>query len=354
MSGVGVLGGSNLGYAYAADLARRGAEVTLWVRSPENHHALLGGEPLRLSGVMGEHELQVEATEQLERALRHPLLVVGVPSWGYPDLADALRGRLRADQALLLTPGNGGAVELLDGVAPAAVAETAHPVFGARRVGPNGVELVARAVRLPTGALPASRVGEVVTACNELLGQDLFVPAASVLDAALNNPNPIFHTVPCVLNIGYLEGEPSFHLYRDGMSAGVLAALYAADAERIALREALGYGPPHYPQWTILEPGSGPSDEPALFEVETFRLAASSPEYHGPHSLDHRFIDEDTANLVLWVQLARLAGVATPVMDGVVALVGAAARRDYHAQGRSLERVGLPTHSVAAVLDAVA
>ena len=353
MTSVGILGGSNLGYAYAADLARRGTPTTLWVRSPAHHAGVLKSGRLELTGVNGDHAVEVEATTDLDTVLRHDLLIVGVPSWGYPALAEILTGRLEPRHDVVLTPGNAGSVQLSAAAGEAVVGETAHPLFGARRSGEVRVDVVARAVELPTGALPASRAPEVAGRLNEAVGEPIFVPTATVLDAALNNPNPIFHTVPCLLNVGYLEGVATFHLYRDGMSKGVHEALYAADEERILLRETLGYGPPHYPQWTILEPDPG-RGERVLFEVETFRTASRSPEYHGPHDLDHRFIDEDTANLVLWVELARLAGVATPVMDGVVALVGAAAGRNYLAEGRTLRRVGLPDDSLNAVLAAVA
>jgi opine dehydrogenase len=350
---VAVLGGSNLGYCYAADLATRGVDVTLWVRDRRGHQPVLDGRRLTLTGVDGTADVRVAATTDLDAALRCDLLIVGLPANDLPELAGVLRHRLEPRHVVVLTPGNGGAVTLHAAAPEATVAETAHPLFGARRSGPDTVDMVARAVELPTGSLPTDRALEVCQRLDEVAGRAVFTPARSVLDAALNNPNPIFHTVPCVLNIGYLQGVESFHLYRDGMSRGVLSALYAADEERIALRKACGYGAPHYPQWTILEPDPS-SDERALFEVETFRMASRSPEYHGPHTLDHRFIHEDTLNLVLWTDLARVAGVDTPVMDAVVAMVGAASGRDYLRVGRTLVRVGLPDTTLEAVLAAVA
>jgi opine dehydrogenase len=350
--GIGVLGGSNLGYAYAADLARRGREVTLWVRDPGPHAALFESGRLALTGVEGEHELPVRITTDLDEVLRHDVLVSGIPMWGQAELAARLSGRLELRHLLVLTPGNAGALLFEPG--DAIVAETAHPLFGARRTGPTAVEIVARAVRLPTGTVPGDRAVEAAARLCEAVAP-VFVPAASVLDAALLNPNPIFHTVPCVMNVGYLQGVPSFHLYRDGMSRGVLDSLYAADRERIALREALGYGAPHYPQWTILEPDRagelGP--EQHLFELDTFRNAATSPAYHGPHELSHRFIDEDTANLVLWSELARLVSVPAPVIDGVIVLIGAAAGVDYRSTGRTAASLGLPTSSTDALVAAL-
>ena len=126
-------------------------------------------------------------------------------------------------------------------------------------------------------------------------------------------------------------------------------------SERLAQRDALGYDAPHYPQWTILEPDRadelGPQEH--LFELETFRNASTSPAYHGPHELSHRFIDEDTANLVLWSELARMASVPVPVIDGVIALTGAAAGVDYRSSGRTAASLGLPTSSTDALVAAL-
>ncbi len=94
---------------------------------------------------------------------------------------------------VLLAPGNGGSVAFCRAGPEAAIGETAHPMFGARRIGADRVEMVARAVELPTGVIPVARTAEVVDAWNRVVGEKIHVPATSVLNAALDNPNPRFH-----------------------------------------------------------------------------------------------------------------------------------------------------------------
>ncbi len=53
-----------------------------------------------------------------------------------------------------------------------------------------------------------------------------------------------------------------------------------------------------------------------------------------------------------WVDLARLAGVPTPVMDSVVDIVSAATGINYRSVGRTLESLGLAHKSLASVLAA--
>ena len=47
--------------------------------------------------------------------------------------------------------------------------------------------------------------------------------------------------------------------------------------------------------------------------------------------------------------LGRAAGVATPVIDGLIALTSAMLGRDFRAEGRNLERLGLAGKSVTEI-----
>jgi opine dehydrogenase len=47
--------------------------------------------------------------------------------------------------------------------------------------------------------------------------------------------------------------------------------------------------------------------------------------------------------------LGRVAGVATPVIDGLIALASAMLGRDFRGEGRNLEALGLAGRSVAEI-----
>ena len=53
--------------------------------------------------------------------------------------------------------------------------------------------------------------------------------------------------------------------------------------------------------------------------------------------------------LVAMSALGAAAGVATPVIDGLVALTSAMLRRDFRAEGRTLQRLGLAGKTVAEI-----
>ena len=61
-----------------------------------------------------------------------------------------------------------------------------------------------------------------------------------------------------------------------------------------------------------------------------------------PKSLDHKFITEDVlTGLIPISALGVVAGVRTPAIDALVELVRAMTGKDFAAEGRTLERLGL-------------
>src|SRR5439155_7597367 len=69
-----------------------------------------------------------------------------------------------------------------------------------------------------------------------------------------------------------------------------------------------------------------------------------------PPSLQHKYVIEDVpCGLVAMSSLGRVAGVATPVIDGLVTLTSAMLGRDFRAEGRNLEQLGLAGKTVAEI-----
>ncbi len=113
----------------------------------------------------------------------------------------------------------------------------------------------------------------------------------------------------------------------------------ALDAERIAVREGLGYGGPHFPlahhyakegeQWMY---GRGSHD----------RLTDSGDWRERIVLTEHRYMREDLRlGLSLLVSVAELAGVATPLAFSFLAIGGAICGEDFLTGGRTLTTLGL-------------
>ena len=68
------------------------------------------------------------------------------------------------------------------------------------------------------------------------------VRTGSVLEAGLNNANPVIHPPITILNGARIENEgDSTFFYKDGVSPAVARLIQKLDEERMALLRALGY-----------------------------------------------------------------------------------------------------------------
>ena len=72
-------------------------------------------------------------------------------------------------------------------------------------------------------------------------------PCGDALSGALMNAGPIIHPPLIVMNAAPLEHFERWDIHKEGTQPVTRRVTDALDAERIAIREALGYGPPHFP-----------------------------------------------------------------------------------------------------------
>jgi opine dehydrogenase len=72
-------------------------------------------------------------------------------------------------------------------------------------------------------------------------------PCGNALSGALMNAGPVIHPPLMIMNAAPLQHFERWDIHNEGTQPVVRAVTDALDQERIAVREALGYGAPHYP-----------------------------------------------------------------------------------------------------------
>jgi opine dehydrogenase len=345
-----VLGSGAGALAVAADLARAGRAVTL-ADLPQFAANLApvrarGGVTVA-SGWYGPHVESVAVADDLVTAVRDAtLVIVVVPAFGHQPFMDVLAPLLRDGQALLFFGEGSGAI----------VARQALAAAGARglRVGEtNTLPYLARLVE-PGVVFADRKVGGVLLAglpagdAEGLLGliEDVwpYVTATELVwDTVLINYNAIDHVPTMLCNVGTLENRSGgMLLWGEGATPSVVRVIEAVDGELLAIRCALGLREQRRYLDFLIAQGFAPDAGPDLYAVlRASRLVASTAPT-GPHALGTRYLTEDVPYaLVLASSLGRAVGVATPLIDGLIAVASALLGCDCRAEGRTLERLGL-------------
>ena len=339
---IAVLGGGNGAYAAAADLAGQGHEVRLWRRDAAAFAPVLEGGSIMLKDASGRREVKLAmAATAIGNALAGAeLIVVPAPAFSQPDIARAMAPHVRDGQVVFLPPGSFGSYVMASVLreagcrAEAAFAETGTLPYLTRKHGPAEVAITMRAKRLPTGVFPARLSAPALAAIRR--AYPAVEPVEDALSGALMNAGPIIHPPLILMNAGPLQHFASWDIHNEGTQPAVRAVTEVLDNERIAVREALGYKPYHYPLRDHY------TTDRWMYGDAHDRLVDSGDWREHIDLCTHRYMREDVAiGLAFLVSVADWAGVPAPVAHGLLALGSAVTGENYRSGPRTLDGLGL-------------
>jgi opine dehydrogenase len=344
---IAVLGGGNGSFAAAGDFALLGHTVRLWRRDAEmvaQHKA--AGSKISVKDVNGTHDVALDlVTTNISDAVRDAeLILCPAPAFAQADIARALAPHLRDGQVVFLPPATFGSMIFAMAAhdagnhAKVGFAETGTLPWLTRKHGPFEVAIAVRAKRLPVGVFPLAATEHAI----EVIGRafpGVIEPCGDALSGALMNAGCIIHPPLIVMNAGPIEHFERWDIHKEGTQAAIRRVTDALDAERIAVREALGYGAPHFPlahhyakEGEVWMYGRGSHD----------RLTDSGDWRERLVLTEHRYMREDLRlGLSFLISVAALADVATPLARAFLAIGGAICGEDFVATGRTLNSLGL-------------
>jgi opine dehydrogenase len=339
---IAVLGGGHGSYAAAADLSDQGHEVRLWRRDAAALEPVRAAGSIGLIDHAGRRRVPIAlATADIGEAVRDAeLLLMPSPAIAQDDIADAVAPHLSDGQVAFLPPGTFGSVTMARRVRAAGSradvlwAETGTLPYLARTRAADEVAITIRAVRLPTGVYPARRADEAIAVIRRAYPS--VMPCGDALSGALMNAGPIIHPPLILMNAAPLEFNERYDIHLEGTQPSVRAVTDVLDLERIAVREALGWGAPHFPLRDHY------TSDRWMYGDAHKRLTDSGDwrEHIDLHA--HRYMTEDTVlGLAFLASCARRAGVEAPVANGLLAVAGAILGRDLRHGPRTLEALGL-------------
>jgi opine dehydrogenase len=343
---IAALGGGNGSFAAAGDFALQGHDVRLWRRDAAlvaQHRE--AGSRIALKDSRGGHDvtLSLVTTDIGAAVAGAELILCPAPAFAQADIARQLAPHLRDGQVVFLSPGTFGslifakAAHDAGNTARASFAETGTLPWLTRKHGPFEVAITVRAKRLPVGVFPLHAAEHAL----DVIGRafpGVIEPCGDALSGALMNAGPIIHPPLIVMNAGPIEHFERWDIHKEGTQPAIRRVTDALDAERIAVREALGYHGPHFPlahhyakEGEIWMYGRGSHD----------RLIDSGDWRERIGLTDHRYMMEDLRlGLSFLASVADIAGVATPLAKAFLAIGGAVRGADPSEAGRSLNALG--------------
>ena len=163
-----------------------------------------------------------------------------------------------------------------------------------------------------------------------------------MIHTGFTNANAMLHVANCVGNAGKIDRGESYKFYAEGVTPSVARLYEAINAERVAVAAALGASVPTLEDWFDRVYGVRGADL-----VETCQLLTTNSDgpYQAtgtPKSFEHKYITEDVpVGLMPMSALGAAAGVPTPAIDALITLARTMAGKDFSAEARTLERMGL-------------
>jgi opine dehydrogenase len=342
---IAVLGGGNGSFAAAGDLTMAGHEVRLWRRDAQAVAAHRdAGRRVLVKDFKGRHEVVLAGvTADMAEAVRGAeLILCPAPATAQADIAKVLAPHLVDGHVVFLPPATFGSVLFAkaarDSGNPADVAfsETGTLPWLTRKHGPCEVAITVRAKRLPTGVFPLTHKGHALAVISKAF-PGVIEDCGDALSGALMNAGPVIHPPLITMNAGPLEHFDRWDIHKEGTQPSIRRVHDALDAERIAIREELGYKAPHFPLSDHYRTSNW------MYGNLAHEKLVDSGDWHEHLDLkSHRYMREDVAlGLALIVSLGEWAGVPCPVAAGLLAIGSAAAGSDFRRDGRTLETLGL-------------
>lgn len=344
-----VLGSGPGGLTVAADLAAHGWDVTLadfpdFTASIDAVRAN-GGVVLRSSWA-GDEQVAVAVADSIGAAVSGAeLVVVSAPTFTHARFVTDVIPHLEPRASLVFVGEGGGSLVawpllVRAGRGEVYLAETNCLPYMAKLDGAGKVLSSRKQGGVLLAGMPASSTSQVLRVLGDLW--PYVEPAESVWQTALVNYDAIDIIPVALANAATLEARPGgIILWGEGATEAVVRVIEALDGELLRLRESLGITDTRRYREFLIAQGLAP-DVGDLYSVMRAGGIVKSVRPSGSTEALRARLELDVAYcLVLASDLAGAIDLATPVINGCVALAGAMLGTDFRAEGRTLRSLGL-------------
>jgi opine dehydrogenase len=338
---VALLGAGSVALANACWIVKEGHDVRVWSAVDEERQALARSGSIAYDGIDSGSARVVVASDVQECITGADIVMIAAPAFAHEDLIAAAAPYVTDRQILIFHPVTGLSSMLMSSalakrnVRPI-IADLSTSLFTARRTSATSVNILKIKDSIDVATIPAREVDTAVSVLAAIYGSR-FRAQSNVLAISLNNHNPVYHVGPFLCNLGRAERKEN-SVFWDWITPGVSRLVKLADEERLLVVDYHGTKRVSVDDYFREAHGATGADLDEIFPCMARKLEGPV----GPHGFDHRFILEDVPyGLVFFWSLARSAGIAMPTTESLIQLTSAIWQRDFFAEGRTTERLGL-------------
>jgi opine dehydrogenase len=341
-----ILGMGHAGTTIAADLTRKGHQVTLVKTSNalhnDHHKYLLKNKTVTINDKGHVEEIKLYKTTSIikEGLTTYPdLIIIYIQTNYHQQLIKRLVPHLKGNEVFLFEPGYLATAYMLKYYPNNnfTIIEADSSPIDCRITTPGKVEVLFKNVRNPVGVFPSKNKDKAEKILEKI--QYPFVFRKSVIESALHNPNLIVHTIGAIMSmprIEYTQGE--YWMYKEVFTPSVWELVKKLDREKMNVLEHLSFEPIPYVEACKLRN----SEDLSIDAEKVFRTYAEYGSPKGPNQVKTRFITEDVPQgLVMLESLAKYLKIKTPVTSALIDLASAALNIPFRKQGRNIRRLGI-------------
>lgn len=350
---IAIVGAGNAARSLACYLASRGYYPHLLVRSPEKVRNLAHERRIKCVGkIEGQFDI-IEATAEPASMLdKCATVFVATTTGAYGEIAYRLAPHLTEQHEVILFSSKfAGVVEFKNALGPRreypAIVET-DSLFASRIQDDQSVWI--RGFKQWT---LFSSWNRSQTERNGAIMRRFFPGlecAENVVQRGLTDFGALAHPITMLVNMNNVDRDTGFLFYYEGFTSNTIILLEQLEEEFRAIARA--YKTELIPMKELLNRYYGCDTSGNLL-----RAMQTVPNYSfskAPGTIQHRFIEEDVASsLVPMQQLARIAGVSTPIVDSIINISSVMLRRDFASDGRTLAKLGWSGMSHVEILRAI-
>jgi opine dehydrogenase len=353
---VAIIGAGIGGIYLAAELGVAGFKLRLHDIDDARLADIRAFGGIDVEGERGGFAAVEHATSDLREAVDGADVIIIVTGGNAQAAVARLLAPLLDDgQIILLVQGNTGGSLIVRRALDAAgcraeviVAEMDNYPYSCRRLAPVRIRPIVAKRWLQIAAFPGNRIAAVHPRLSRLFPQA--VAARNALYTGFTNANAMLHVANCVANAARIESGDGYRFYAEGVTPAVARLYQAINGERVAVAAALGASVPSLEDWFDRVYGVREASLVETCQRLTYNSDGPYQATGTPNSLDHKFITEDVpTGLVPMSALGAAAGVPTPAIDALVAVVRSMTGKDFTAEGRTLERLGLSGMSASEI-----